>query len=297
MEDLFTNSSNSTLDVHHPAFYVQIINIFATSMAIGGVASNIIIIYTLIKFQKPNVHYNIYIASWCACNALLIVAFRSNFITHVVQCVTVYFTFVFMLGNTIFVSILVLDWYVTNYLSQNSATICRKSSKFVTLVIWIVIVVFVMNSLFFCFYKIHVPYILLLVLIGTLFAIVVIIGIHVLRLIKWKTSSVIIVKSNLVLILVSSYLLCWLPKWVRVCHLLIFEEYHTYDGLGELTTGIAFSNSVVVLFLLYCCDETFKKSLGRMCKCKEENSVVGGDHRDIMDLRETADNVLIATSA
>jgi hypothetical protein len=131
------------------------------------------------------------------------------------HCITVYFTLVFMLGNLIFVSILVLDWYVTNYLSQKCATICRRSSKFATLVIWILMFVFIINSLFFCFYKVHVPYVLLLALIATLFIIVVVVGIHVLRVIKWKTSSVIIVKSNLVLILVSSYLLCWLPKWTR----------------------------------------------------------------------------------
>jgi hypothetical protein len=82
-----------------------------------------------------------------------------------------------------------------------------------------------------------------------------------------------------------------------MCYLLFFEEYHTHDGLGELTTGIAFSNSVVVLFLLYCCDETFKKSIRRISKCKGENSVVGGDHRDNIELRDAPDNVLIVTSA
>jgi hypothetical protein len=46
MEDLSTNSSNSRLDARH-AFYVQIIiNIFTTLMAIGGIASNIINIYS-----------------------------------------------------------------------------------------------------------------------------------------------------------------------------------------------------------------------------------------------------------
>ncbi|KYB25434.1 hypothetical protein TcasGA2_TC034476 [Tribolium castaneum] len=258
MENNYTNTTQ------HYSVFVKSCEIVTFVMALCGIVANCIIVTVLIKSKEAKNHYYTYLINWCVCNSIFLACF--SFYLHDIfyslhGCIITYLQDTFMLGNIIFVSVLTLDWYVTNYSTQNCAYKCRKVSLFVTLITWILLAVFAMNSVFLCVHKIHFPVVTLTLLLATFCFFILFVVVHVLRLVKKQTSSRVFIKSNLMLILASSYVLCWLPNWIGMPFELSFGS--VWDGIFVLLVGVGCANSGLVLILLIRYDETFAKSFGR----------------------------------
>lgn len=260
MENEFQNITNST-----NYLLLQTCEIVSVVLAVCGIVANLIIIYVLIKIKETQ-HYYIYILNWCICNLFFLICWTlsiSDIVYFVHGCIIIHLEYTFMLGNLIFVSVLTLDWYITTYSSQNCSYNCRKITKFTTLTTWILLVVFVMNSVFFCIYRIHFPVVILSFLFVSFCLFLLCVIVYVLKLIKKQTSSKMFIKSNLMLILVWTFVLLWLPDWISF----FFESF---VSVIILTAGFACAHSFIILILLIRYDDNFKNGFRSVC-CNKEN--------------------------
>lgn len=247
---------------------------FLVLSAFIGIIANVLIIVVILKFGKSKTYYNAYLVSWCTSNTFFLLATPTLlYVKSSYGCHTAFTSVVFLAGNLIFVSVLSLDWYITTYCSTNCATKCRNIARFANFIVWILVFVFLLNSIIFC--NSHMQLTVSVILLGfcVIFIFLVAISIQILRLVKWKMSSVIIVKSYLILMLVSSFMLSWLPT----CLCLIYFTIISFFVRETLALCFSFGqlNSLIVLILLYYYDQNFNVGFRILNRCKRQDVLNG----------------------
>lgn len=245
---------------------------FLVISAFIGIIANVLIIVVILKYGKSKVYYNVYLISWCTSNTFFL--FATPMLLYVKSsygCHTVFTCVVFLAANLMFVSALSLHWYITTYCSTNCATKCRNIAKFINFTVWVLISVLLLNSILFCNNNMQLTVSGILLIFCVIFLFLVGVCIQIWRFVKWKMSSVIIVKNYLVLVLVSSFMLSWLPT----CLYIVYFTFVSFFVREILVLCFSFGqlNSMIVLILLYCCDQNFKVGVGTLSRCKPQNSL------------------------
>lgn len=280
---------NSTFNSTESSPILYAIEIPVAFSALGSIIANILAIYTISRFPILKAHHPyIYILNWRVCDTFFLIFSPTNFRmfgliespSAELLCIIWDGIFVFLISDLIFVSILILDWYITTYSSQNCSFYCRKLSRFISLVTFILGLVFLIVTITSCLYKVHFPLIVIMIIFGNLGVFILVVVVHILRLIKFYTSSVIVIKSNLVLILVSSFLICWFPNWL--CLYFYVFSYTTFSEWIELViSGIGYANGMVVFGILYYLDGNFQRCFRHLCKFREENIEMVCTHSEL----------------
>ncbi|XP_019871154.1 kappa-type opioid receptor [Aethina tumida] len=279
--DLTNLTQNSTFnpdDIYKNESHIM--EVPALLVSLFSVVANIFIITTILKNNVLKTHVNLYVVNWCICNLFLLILAPvsmnifgiTRHITYEALCLWDQFVFTLLSGNLIFVAVLLIDWYIMIFGGQNCFRKCKNSAKLTVTTVWIVMVVVDFVSVAFCVNDLSLPLAALLLFYSYMIVFVIIICTHLLRLIKLRTSSVVVEKDTFVLILVTSYFLCWLLNWVLLCCFVVSgkEEFHE----GKLFSYVlGFSNSMIVLYLFYRYDNNFRKCFRELFKRNQSTKV------------------------
>ncbi|RZC39154.1 7tm 1 domain containing protein [Asbolus verrucosus] len=266
-----TTLNTTCCDWHQnrPSNYVLVPTTVAAFVAI---IADLLVIYIIAKHKRLQTVINLYILNWFICDVIFLilqptiyaVILSRSLIDASVARIWYGEVIVLFAGNSIFVIALLLDWYLVNYLLSVSLKI-RNHFKTEIMLIWLVMVVL---SVYICFDNILGKTRVWIFTVITVTLLIFCI-IQILKSIKEKMpneTADINEKTNLALLLVSSYLLCLFPAYI-FNSIKIFDPDRVLDDEVEILTELmGYLNSVFILLLLYYYDRDFKssfKSLGR----------------------------------
>lgn len=238
--------------------------------AVFGIIGDVLIITVLLKFVKTKTYYNTYLVSWCTSNGLFLLSTPLLSYLENRGCYFIFTGAVLLAANLFFVAVLSLDWFITTYYSTKCAPNCRYLAKFINFVAWLLVLVFLLNIIVFCSHKIQIHVALVLVLFCLVFLCFIGICVQLLCLVKRKTSSVVVIKSYLVLVLVTSFMLGWMPTFL--CFIYEFIGRIIRQELMALCFSFGQLNPFVNLFLLYRYDRQFKVGFRTLSKCRDESN-------------------------
>ncbi|XP_049823512.1 kappa-type opioid receptor-like [Aethina tumida] len=275
--DITNLTANTTFDPDEEVYldHVNMYTIPLVVLCILAAVADCLIIYVILKYDEMRTHVNLYLLNWCISNLLVlpIVPVSMNvsvigFISEEVLCLMFESLLVVMSGNLLFVAVTLVDWYLMTYGTQNCFIKFKKSAVFVCFTVWIVILAFGFLSVSLCLHDISFPLSAIMFLLTYFFVFVTIILIHVLRLVKKNFSNVVMEKDIFILKLVSWYFLAWLLNWFLLFGQIIIRRTHM--SLEYFSFYLGFSYPLIMLYLLYHDDKTFKKCFRHMCGHKDE---------------------------
>ncbi|XP_018568597.1 mu-type opioid receptor-like [Anoplophora glabripennis] len=287
LEFFDNNTENTTFDPNetysfHIYYYVEIPTAI---VAILSSLANALIIFMSIRFHVLHTRLYFYLANWCICNFVITVSAHATLnvlgfaeiVSVTALCIWLETSFAFMFGNLVFIAALLLDWYILTFTNQGTCSIhCRRYYKLIAANIWVLVLLLLIKSIFYCLDYISMPLLVLIVCLAYFTVTVLILVIFVLRLIKLKLSSFVVEKSNLEFKLALSHFLCWLPNVLFLTVHIIFQLSIILEYLSYI---IWYSNACVIFLLLYFNDESFRTCLGSLFHTKFKSSKK--DNKDI----------------
>lgn len=267
----FPHEENDTI-VFQP---LEILN--AITSGISAVA-NVLIVYVIFRYSTMRTKPNIYLANWCICNFLvMILAPPTLKIFEIFDSASEDFVcfweeslYGFLVGNLMFVVIYLLDWYIVTYCKQGCSVTCRNVSIYIIIITWIIILGLTIASITFCLQNLSQPLTLACFIFGFFIVFIVIILVYILRFIQKRMSSIVLEKSTIELILVSSYFLCWLLNWVSL-YMQLFLRLYINEDFESMTFFIGYSNAWIMVILLYYFDKSFKVCFRNTFRLKLED--------------------------
>ncbi|XP_063912749.1 uncharacterized protein LOC135129515 [Zophobas morio] len=267
----------------------------AVVVNLGSIVADVLMIYLITKFKNLHTIANWYIVSWRVCSVLFLALSPINFmvlalVSYVwkeIACVWFIEIFVAYTGNVLFVVGLTVDWYLSHFASRHVPMKIRSYYRWEIVAIWVVIAILAVSMCFRC----ALSELSKLGLAIRIVYIVFVLTVYVLRGFKLRTISV-DGRSNLVLILVFSHVLCWLPNDVLLAIKCFDEDLHISYEISALVTLIGYSNSIVVIAILYYCDKNFQTSFKALCNNREELSNSESSYESI-DLNKPGEDRLL----
>ncbi|KAK9890779.1 hypothetical protein WA026_012124 [Henosepilachna vigintioctopunctata] len=257
----------------------------------AGVVANCIITYIILRNKSLRVRSNIYIVNFCICNILYLIftplilnLFSAAERIHVsVICYSDEIFFLFMFGDYLFICIILLDWYIVTYKSLRTSARCRASYKLVIVSVWTIIIVLMLTIILQCSTGVSLfAFIAAIAILSYFITLILIVFISIMKFINERTTSIIEVKTNLPLIYVLTYFLCWLPNCLYIVIISVFN-LHGLVAFALGTFVIGYTYSPILLVIMYKRDEKFGKALRKsLCNVEpensEENHVNGDEH-------------------
>ncbi|KAJ3622070.1 hypothetical protein MTP99_002599 [Tenebrio molitor] len=240
----------------------------ATIIIICGVIADLMIISTIQKCRKSNSAFNSCVLHWCICDAIFLVLqpttynliFAFDSVIREIECIWSGEITVLIVGNYIFVVALLLEWFCAKY-SETFATKIIRYGKFRILATWIIVIILT----FYICVKCILPDMYVWNFVIATASLLIYLFVHILWLIKRKTSSHVEDSSNLALILVSCYMMCWFPNYV-IIGIMTFKPHDLGAKSYVGTSLIGYLNSVVMFLLLYYRNKDFKSNFKNLCQ-------------------------------
>lgn len=276
LEVFDNNTENSTFDPNENYafdvnYYLEVPTfIVATLSSIA----NALMILMIIRFRVLHTTSYFYLANWCICNFGITILTHSTFtilgisemVSATTLCIWFHVVFAFMFGNLLFVFVLILNWYIVTFSSQGYCALkCRRYYKIFAAIIYILLLILLVKSVLYCLKFVSIPLLILLSCLAYFLVTILIFIISILRMIKLRTSSIVVEKSNIEFKIALSHFLCWLPNiLLMVVHIVI----HLHITLQYICQIIWYSNACVVFLLLYFNDSDFKTCLGTLFNIK-----------------------------
>lgn len=268
-----TKLDNSSFDpdgIYHTAFYIT--DVFTFIVTICSCIVDILMMCTIMRYKILRTSTYFYIANWCICNFFLVAPaifqFTGTFYEEQtsIVCICRDSAIVFMLGGALFISILIIDWYIKTFSNQTKCAIYgRLHFKLIIAVVWIVLIIYLIVTIVECFVQIHLslPLTFLTFVFAYIGVFVLIAVIFILRLFKLHTSSTIYEKSKLELIIVFAYFACGLPNLIYLFIYLYNIRSHSAvtEKLVQLTHTLGYASACIIFVLLFSYDKKFKNCI------------------------------------
>lgn len=291
IEPIVNISANGTFDPDE-SFHRErqnVLDIPILLVATAAVIADVIIIYNILKHKELRTRTNIYIVNFCICNIfyliftpLMLNLFSASEVIHAsLICFSDELFFLFMLGNYVFICILLTDWYIVTYKSLNASARCRASYKLVIALVWSALSVFLVGIFLLCTSGVSLFLFLGFLAIACYFCSFIFMAfICVMKFINEKTTSMVEVKSNTELCYVASYFLCWLPNW---CYIFVtaftkFKASNIIIGLSSFIFGYIYP--IILLYLMYKKDDKFRNAIRIWMFNDERRNVDEDSHRN-----------------
>lgn len=282
-----TNGTSIDPDVIFYQSRFKIAEVLIIIIALFAIAADGIILYIVAKYKSLHVRTNLYLCSLCFCNLIYMLftpytlnLFNSaSYVTALMVCFVDELFFLFMAANYIFVSVLLFDWYVVTYKSLSCGARCRNNYQTILTVIWIFLVSMAICIITFCSIGIFwFPFIALLAIFSYFGLFCCICGIHVMKLLNRKITSVVEIKNYLELSYATSYCLCWLPNLIGMIMAIRGYMRGTLDDhLIILSFGIGYLHPIILLIQMYSKDKKFQSYFNKTFRKKEGDSISIGN--------------------
>lgn len=238
--------------------------------ASAGIIADFIIVYTILRYRELRTRINIYIVNLCICNVfyLIFTPLILNLFSAAekIYAATICFSdelfFLFMLGNHVFICILLSDWYIVTYKSLNASARCRASYKLVIATVWVIFSVLSLTIFLQCTSGVSLfLFIAVLAIIFYFCSFIFVAFICLMKVVNERTTSVVEAKSNTELLYVLSYFVCWLPNWMYI-FISVFARFIISNVIiGLCTFIIGYVHSVILLYIMYKKDTKFRDAV------------------------------------
>ncbi|XP_044753985.1 somatostatin receptor type 4-like [Coccinella septempunctata] len=290
-EPIANISANETFEPDENYRYERenILDIPILLAATAGIVADLIIVFTILRNKELRTRSNIYIVNLCICNIfylfftpLILNLFSAAEKLHASTiCFSDELFFLFMLGNYVFICILLSDWYIVTYKSLNASARCRASYKLVISTVWATLFVLLITIFLQCTSGISLfLFIALLAIIFYFCSFIFVAVIFVMKVINERTTSVVEAKSNTELLYVMSYFFCWLPNWMYI-FVSVFAKIITRAAfLGLCTFMLGYLHSIILLYLMYGRNEKFRIAMRKWMFNEEVRNVEEDSYKD-----------------
>lgn len=250
-------------DVEEQSIHLVFQEIIFTLFVVIGITADIAIIYTIVRFKILHTTPNILLANWALADIFSLLFNPSSYrtITAINQsdtiqdmiCILFQADLAFHNNAILFIFSLLVDWCISAYFPRILER-TRKYYKIYVGILWTFVSLYCILSARFCLKKINVYVSGILFFFDYLGLFLFVIIIHIVRAIRrWKLKES--NYSNLMLIVGTSYTLCWVLGFLDFVLLEVGSVHPMVPFLAECCT---FLSAIIILYILYRLDRDFE---------------------------------------
>ena len=259
-DHVFKEAKNSTVPISETEVDItqDCFDIILTIVGILGIAFDALLIYIICYFRKLHTNVNIYLINWSIANigAVIItitclpIYSTFNNLSLVSVCFYLSTPFALFFNVIFFMIMLTLDWWFSAFWPGVLEKF-REYTKFIIAATWVVCAIYFVTSAGLCSMSAY--YLIFHYTLPLLFTIliVLVLGLHIVRLIKKRKTAFEYHPVNL-LYIPTGFVCCWFLNWLN-----IFIPYYSYVYY-TLSDVILFLHPILNFTLMVVFDDDFK---------------------------------------